>query len=109
MCEELNECFARQNYLACALLIRAAMNHIPPVFGFRTFKEVVANRGRSVKSALELLDDDARIVADLHNHATMRSREPLPTLSQIGPFQASFEILLHEIIATAVNENPGHQ
>jgi hypothetical protein len=61
MCEELNECFARQNYLACALLIRAAMNHIPPVFGFRTFKEVVANRGRSVKSALELLDDDARI------------------------------------------------
>jgi len=35
MCEELNECFARQNYLACALLIRAAMNHIPPVFGFR--------------------------------------------------------------------------
>ena len=60
MCEELNECFG-QNYLACALLIRAAMNHIPPVFGFRTFKEVVANRGRSVKSALELLDDDARI------------------------------------------------
>jgi hypothetical protein len=109
MCEELNECYARENYLACALLIRAVMNHVPPVFGFRTFKEVVANCGRSVKGALELLEDDARIVADLHNHATMRSREPLPTLSQIGPFQASFEILLHEIIVRAVNEDPGHQ
>ena len=109
MCEELNECYARENYLACALLIRAAMNHIPPVFGFNTFKQVVANSGRSVKCALELLEDDARIVSDLHNHATMRSREPLPTLSQIGPFQASFEILLHEIIARRVDEDPGHQ
>jgi hypothetical protein len=104
MCEELNTCYSHENYLACALLIRAAMNHVPPVFGFPTFKEVASNAGRSVKAALQLLEDDARVVADLHNHATMRSREPLPTLGQIEPFRASFEILLHEILARATNK-----
>lgn len=99
MCEELNDCYARENYVACALLIRAMMNHVPPVFGFHTFKEVAAHSGKSAGAAFKLLEGDARIVADLHNHATMRAKEPLPTRAQIEPFQSSFELLLHEIIA----------
>jgi len=44
-CEELNDAYGRGNYLSCALLIRAVMNHVPPVFGCRTFGEVCAQSG----------------------------------------------------------------
>lgn len=33
MCEELNDSYARANYIASALLIRSVMNHVPPIFG----------------------------------------------------------------------------
>jgi hypothetical protein len=99
MCEELNDCYARENYIACALMVRAVINHIPPVFGTQTFSQFVSQAGRSVKAAMESLDDDARVVADLHNHATMRAREPLPSRAQIDPFRPSFELLLQEVIA----------
>lgn len=99
MCEELNDNYERENYIACVLLLRAVMNHVPPVFGYQLFKEVSAHAGRSVKAALELLEDNARVISDLHNHSLIRATEPLPTRSQIEPFRASFEILLHEIVA----------
>jgi len=47
LCEELNDAYGRGNYLSCVLLIRAAMNHMPPVFGRRTFAEVVAHSARA--------------------------------------------------------------
>ncbi len=41
-CEELNSSFSSGNYLASTLLIRALINHIPPVFGKTTFQQVVS-------------------------------------------------------------------
>jgi hypothetical protein len=98
-CEELNDTYRRGNYLACVLLIRAVMNHVPPIFGAHTFAQVVASSGKSVKAILTRLGDEARPIGDLHTHFLIRIREPLPTKHQVEPYKASFEILIQEILA----------
>ncbi|OLZ74040.1 hypothetical protein AVW11_00815 [Streptomyces amritsarensis] len=42
LCRELNENYATGNPYASAALIRAILDHIPPVFGHRDFKQVAA-------------------------------------------------------------------
>lgn len=98
MCEELNDAYARSNHISAVLLLRAIINHVPPVFGATTFSEVVAQSGRSVKNILSRLNDDARPIADLHTHILMRGNEHLPTKNQIEPYKASFEVLIQEIM-----------
>jgi hypothetical protein len=98
-CEELNDAYRRGNYLACALLIRAVMNHVPPIFGAHTFAQIVAGSGKSAKAVLARLEDEARPIADLHTHILIRNREPLPTKHQVEPYKTGFEILMHEILA----------
>jgi hypothetical protein len=98
-CEELNDTYRRGNYLACLLLLRAAMNHVPPIFGVQTFAQVVAGSGKSLKAILTRLEDEARPIADLHAHILIRTRELLPTKHQVDLYKASFEILIHEILA----------
>jgi hypothetical protein len=100
-CEELDDAYRRGKYLSAILLIRAVMNHVPPVFGQHTFAAVVANAGRSVKPMLGRLEQEARPIADLHTHILMRKRESLPSRNQVEPFKGSFEILLQEVIAKA--------
>jgi hypothetical protein len=98
-CEELNDAYGRGNYLSCVLLLRAVMNHVPPVFGCRTFAEVAAQSGKSLKAIFERLEDNARPIADLHTHALIRGKESLPTKHQVEPYKASFEVLIQEVIA----------
>lgn len=97
-CEELNDCYRRGNYLSCALLIRATINHVPPIFGVQTFGQAVAGAGRSVKTILSKLEDEARPIADLHTHMLIRAKEPLPTKNQVEPYKASFEVLIQEVL-----------
>jgi|SRR6266542_343473 len=104
-CEELNNSFSSGNFLASTLLIRALLNHVPPVFGHATFQQVVSQSRKSVKELLKPLEDISRDVADLHTHSLIRHKESLPTKSQVEPFKASFEVLLHEIIAKV--QEPG--
>lgn len=96
MCEELNDTYARSNYIAAVLLLRAIINHVPPAFGAETFSEVVAQSGRSTKAILSRLNDDARPIADLHTHLLMRRSEHLPTKNQLEPYKAAFEVLIQE-------------
>lgn len=104
MCEELNDAYARGNYISSVLLLRAIINHVPPVFGTKTFPQVVANSGRSIKSILGRLEDDARPIADLHTHILIRQKEQLPTKNQIEPYKAGFEVLIQEVIITLNND-----
>lgn len=97
-CEELNDAYSRANYLSSVLLIRAVMNHVPPVFGCRTFSEVTAQAGRSLKAVFERLEDSARPIADLHTHALIRKKESLPTKHQVEPYKAGFELLIQEVM-----------
>ena len=98
-CEELNDSYGKANYLSCVLLVRAVMNHVPPIFGYETFSQVVAHSSRSVKAVLSHLEDQARPIADLHTHKLIRKKEQLPSKHQIEPYKPSFEILIQEIIS----------
>lgn len=97
LCEELNSSFAGSNYLACVLLLRALLNHVPPIFGQTSFSQVVAQSSRSVKELLRPLEEIARDVADHHTHSLIRHKECLPTRSQIEPFKPNIEVLLQEV------------
>lgn len=97
-CEELNDSYSRANYISCALLIRAVMNHVPPIFNAEKFSQVVANSSRSVKAVLSHLESQARPIADLHTHFLIRAKEQVPTKYQIEPYKPSFEILIQEVI-----------
>ncbi len=107
-CEELNDAYGRGNYLSSILLIRAIMNHVPPIFGQTKFSQVVANAGRSLKNVLERLSE-ARSIADLHTHATIRRNEPLPTKNQVEPNKTSFEHLIQEVIVQVRGLNNGEE
>lgn len=100
MCEELNDAYARGNFISSALLLRAIMNHVPPAFEAKTFSEVVAHAGRSVKAILARLNEEARPIADLHTHFLMRPREHLPTKNQLEPYKAGFEVLMQEVLVS---------
>jgi hypothetical protein len=104
MCEELNDAYARGNYISSALLLRAIINHVPSVFGASIFSEVVSQSGRSIKAILARLNDDARPIADLHTHILMRQTEHLPTKNQLESYKASFEVLIQEVLASLSNE-----
>lgn len=94
---ELNENYSRGNYLSCSLLIRAIINHVPPLFGQRKFSQVVANSGRSVRSILSQLEEGARDIGDLHSHEIIDGYSTPPTKNQIEPYKPPFEVLYREI------------
>jgi hypothetical protein len=97
-CQEINSTFNSGQYLATTLLIRALINHIPPIFGFEKFNQVVAQSTKSRRELFRPLDETARDVADLHTHDTIRSKENLPTKRQLEPFKPNVELLLQEIL-----------
>jgi hypothetical protein len=97
-CEELNFNFKYGNYLSVAMLSRAIIDHIPPIFGKKTFAEVANNYGtQSFKNSTKTLDQSLRNIADNFLHQTIRKRESLPVLTQVN-FSQSLDVLLSEII-----------
>ncbi len=97
-CREINGTFNSGYILSTALLIRALINHIPPIFGYERFEQVVSQSTKSRKELFKPLDDIARDVADLHTHDPIRHKENLPTKRQLEPFKPNVEVLLQEII-----------
>lgn len=98
MCEELNECAARENPLAVILLTRTILNHVPPAFEFETFAQVAANYGgggASFKKAAERLENHSRKVADRLAHMPIRDKEVAPTMGEVN-FAAEIEAILAE-------------
>ncbi|WP_413709838.1 hypothetical protein [Rhizobium sp. Rhizsp82] len=99
LCEELNLAFATESYLAMAMLTRAIVDHVPPIFGFQKFAEVASNYGgQTLKRELTNLNTTSRNIADLHLHSQIRRKEVLPTIAQVDASN-SLDLLLAEIIA----------
>jgi len=98
-CEELNICYQNECYLAVAILTRALIDHIPPILAFNTFSEVVNNYAgtKSFKDHMKRLEDSSRKIADAHLHTGIRSKETLPTSTQVN-FSNDIDVLLGEII-----------
>ncbi|MCC5034816.1 hypothetical protein DMH02_016715 [Streptomyces sp. WAC 00631] len=49
LCQELNDNYVARNPYACAALTRAVLDHIPPVFGHKDFKQVAAHHSFAVQ------------------------------------------------------------
>nr|WP_290228151.1 DUF2513 domain-containing protein [Trichocoleus desertorum] len=103
-CEEINSSFSSGNYIATTLLMRALINHIPPVFGQKTFQQVISQVSKSRRELFKPLEEVSRDVADLHTHDLIRHKENLPTRNQVEPFKPNLEVLLHEIVVEMQKE-----
>jgi hypothetical protein len=100
LCEEINSAYALQSYYATAMLIRGLLDHVAPVFGFKTFSEVANNYaggGRSFKETMHHLENAARKIGDAHLHIPIRKSETLPTAQQVNCGQ-QLDVLLSEIV-----------
>ncbi len=99
LCEELNGCYTNEWYFATAFLQRAIIDHVPPIFGYDNFSEVVSNYswGKSFKAQMEHLQKFARTTADNAVHGMIRNREVLLSQTQID-FKTPISTLLNEIL-----------
>jgi hypothetical protein len=97
--EELNIAWEHRCFLTVGMLTRAMIDHVPPVFGFRTFTEVANNYsagGKSKKKIFEQMENVARQIANDFLHATIRDRETLPTDRQVD-VSVEIDVLLGEV------------
>ena len=100
LCEEINTAYSEGGYFATAMLTRGLLDHVPPVFGLKTFSEVANNYaggGKSFKETMHHLENAARKVGDAHLHMPIRKSETLPTAQQVN-FSSQLDVLLSEIV-----------
>jgi hypothetical protein len=102
LCREINIAAANRCHMSTAMLLRTILNHVPPVLGFSTFAEVANNYGnpkssKSFKVSMQRLEGSLRNIADMHLHSPIRTREDVPTATQVD-FAADLDVLLGEVI-----------
>ncbi len=85
--------------MSIAMIMRAIIDHIPPIFSVASFAEVANNYSgsKTFKISMKLLQRSLRSVADSHLHIQIRNKETLPTFTQVN-FKAELDSLLSEII-----------
>lgn len=96
--EEINVAFDNSCYMATAALTRAVMDHVPPVFGSASFAQFAASSPKSIKQAMENLQESLRKIADAHLHSPMQAREVIPERQQVVGFQGAVDVLVGEVI-----------
>ena len=104
--KEINSCFLHGNFVATALTMRAVLNYVPPVFGCKTFNQVIEQSGRSIKDQFIHLQEGLRKIADYHTHRTIAKSDVYPSEFQVGPYKPPFEILLHEVLSKLTQDAP---
>jgi hypothetical protein len=81
----INKAYSEGCYFATAMLTRGLLDHVPPVFGSKSFSEVANNYaggGKSFKETMQHLANAARKVADVHLHMPIRKSESCPPHSK---------------------------
>lgn len=99
LCVELNSSFRAGNFLASGMLLRAIVDHVPPMFGVKSFSEVSNNYSgsKSFKESMGKLDSSSRKIGDSFLHTQIRKTETLPTSTQVD-FSNDLDVLLAEIV-----------
>lgn len=99
MLHELNLATQNNSYMSITMIVRAVIDHVAPIFNFRTFKEFTNNYGssKSFKKSMLHLDNSLRNAADTYLHLSIRKKEVLPTFSQVD-FRSDLDMLLSEIV-----------
>jgi hypothetical protein len=99
MLEEINDANEKHSYISIGLLCRAIIDHVPPIFMYKSFSEVANNYkgSKSFKGSMLHLENSLRKISDSHLHTQIRDREVLPTFHQVD-FRADIDVLLAEIV-----------
>jgi len=98
MLTELDCAFSAGNYISVILLVRAVLDHVPPIFNLNTFTEVANNYGtKSFKDSMSHLENSSRKIADSYLHTRIRKKESLPNKTQVN-FSSDIDVLLAEVV-----------
>lgn len=105
--EEVNKANSTQSVFCIGLLVRAVLDHVPPIFSSGGFGEVANNyQGtRSFRQAMAGLETQMRKISDSFLHTHIRASESLPTFQQVD-VRNSFDLLLAEIIIITRSAHP---
>lgn len=97
--EELNVAYAESCWMSVAMLVRAIVDHVPPIFSKKSFGEVANDpqKPKSFREAMEHLQKSLRKVADHNLHVQIRNKEVLPNENQVD-FRSPLDLLLAEIV-----------
>jgi hypothetical protein len=108
LCEELNIAHKNRCYMAIAMIVRAIIDHVPPILSCTNFGVIPDNYkgSKSFKEQMRHLDQSLRNVADTHLHVQVRQKESLPTFTQVD-FRADIDALLSEIIRLLLMKKRG--
>lgn len=107
LCKEINFNYLYENYYGVALLTRALIDHIPPIFSCKNFGEVANNyksdkNSQSFKKAMIHLDNSLRNIGDSLIHSQIRKSEVSPNEIQ-SDFRNDLDVLLSEIVRILKN------
>jgi len=100
ICKELNLGYQAGQLYALPLLVRCILDHIPPIFGHKSFKEVVNNYSAATKSFRDVakhLEESSRKIGDSFLHTQIRQSESRPNSVQVD-FRQSLDVILSEIV-----------
>ena len=101
LCEELNSAYSQHNFYATGMLVRAIIDHVPPIFGFGNFEGVVNHytSEKCEKSFKKLMGNlnSFRNISDSFLHSQVRKSETLPNETQID-CKKELDVLLAEVV-----------
>ena len=106
ICEEINIVYNLDCFYAVGNLLRSILDHVAPIFGYKTFKEVANNYAgnKSFKEVTQSLENSLRKISDSFLHLPIRKSEVLPTINQVE-YLAPIDLLLGEIIRLTNEKN----
>jgi hypothetical protein len=97
LCNELDDNYRLDNYYSCLMILRAILDHIPPIFNKTNFQDVSTQYGtRSFKDTMKPLNVTAKKIADDYLHSQISKKVLLTTQKQVD-FGANLDFLLNEI------------
>lgn len=105
LCKELNISSSNNLVIAVAAIQRSIINHIPPIFGFENFGQVVANykTGKSIKKSFERLNSSMKDISDNHLHSHISKVDSPPNMMQVD-FSNDLDVLLAEVCKLLKNK-----
>jgi hypothetical protein len=98
LCEEINLALKKNSFLTVAILTRAIIDHVPPIFNAKNFNEIANNYNlsKSFKDSMSNLNNSTRKIADSFLHTHIRNKESLPNYTQVNCSQ-DLDVLLAEV------------
>lgn len=96
---ELNKAYENEMYYSVGCLIRAIIDHVPPIFGCKCFNEVANNYqgSKSFKESMKSLNENMRKITDSYLHTHIREKEVAPVKQQVEA-RSPLDFLLSEIV-----------